>query len=77
MGRAERFFIMYKQLKRKPQSIIQLLSHCRASGYEVSERQLQRDMVSLCELVNDRNEWIKTTTETNNKKVYRIVVVRH
>lgn len=76
MGRAERFFIIYKQLKRKPQSINQLLMHCRGCGYEVSERQLQRDMVSLCELVNDRNEWIETTTETNNKKVYHIVV-RH
>jgi hypothetical protein len=76
MGRAERFFIIYKQLKRKPQSINQLLSHCRACGYEVSERQLQRDMVSLSELVNDRNEWMEATTETNNKKVYR-VVVRH
>jgi predicted DNA-binding transcriptional regulator YafY len=76
MGRAERFFIIYKQLKRKPQSITQLLMHCCACGYEVSERQVQRDMVSLCELVNDRNEWIESTTETNNKKVYR-VVVRH
>ncbi len=76
MGRAERFFIIYKQLKRKPQSINQLLLHCRACGYEVSQRQLQRDMVSLSELVNDRNEWIETTTETYNKKVYRIVV-RH
>ena len=76
MGRAERFFIIYKQLKRKPLSIVQLLAHCQSCGYEVSERQLQRDMVTLCDLVNDRNEWIETTTETNNKKVYRIVV-RH
>ena len=76
MGRAERFFIMYKQLKRKPQSITQLLAHCIACGFEVSERQLQRDMATFCELVNDRNEWIETTTESNNKKVYRIVV-RH
>jgi predicted DNA-binding transcriptional regulator YafY len=74
MGRAERFFIIYKRLKRKPQSIAQLLSYCKSCGMEVSERQLQRDMVSLCELINDKNEHIEIITHANNKKVYRLVV---
>lgn len=76
MSRAERFFIIYKRLKRKPQCVAQLLSYCKSCGMEVSERQLQRDMVALCDLINDRDEYIEVIAEANNKKMYRLVV-RH
>ena len=75
-GRAERFFIIYKRLKQKSQCIIDLMNYCHSCGIYVSERQLQRDLNSLSELVNNKTETFEITTEHNNKKRYKISV-RH
>jgi predicted DNA-binding transcriptional regulator YafY len=76
MKRAERLFAIYKLLKVKPRTIQQLLLHFKNNGVEVSERQLQRDVSALTELVNDKHEIMEVETQTNNKKIYSISV-RH
>ena len=52
------------------------MNYCHSCGIYVSERQLQRDLNSLSDLVNDKNETLEITTEHNNKKKYKISV-RH
>jgi predicted DNA-binding transcriptional regulator YafY len=76
MKRAERLFAIYKLLKVKSRTIQQLLLHFKNNGVEVSERQLQRDVNALAELVNDKHETMVVETQTNNKKIYAISV-RH
>jgi hypothetical protein len=75
-SRAERFFIIYKRLKYKSQSIIELMNYCHRCDIKISERQLQRDMSCFSDLINDKNEFLEVTTESNNKKRYKISV-RH
>lgn len=74
MKRAERLFAIYKLLKVKPRTIQQLLLHFRNNDVSVSERQLQRDVNALTELVNDKHETMVVETQTNNKKIYAISV---
>ena len=73
-GRAERFFIIYKRLKQKPQSIIELMNYCHSCDILISQRQLQRDLICFSELINDKTEFLEIITESNNKKIYRISV---
>ncbi len=76
MKRAERLFTIYKLLKVKSRTIQQLLLHFKNNGVEVSERQLQRDVIALIELVDDKQESMIVETQSNNKKIYSISV-RH
>lgn len=71
-GRAERFFIIYKRLKYKSQSINELLNYCHSRDIQVSERQLQRDLSCFGEIINDKTEFLEIITEANNKKRYKI-----
>ena len=71
-GRAERFFIIYKRLKYKSQSINELLNYCHSCDIQVSERQLQRDLSCFSEIINDKTEFLEIITEANNKKRYKI-----
>jgi hypothetical protein len=71
-GRAERFFIIYKRLKYKSQSIIELMNYCQSCDIHVSERQLQRDLSCFGEIINDKTEFLEIITEANNKKRYKI-----
>ena len=73
-GRAERFFIIYKRLKQKSQSIIELMNYCHKCGLYIGERQLQRDLICFTELINDKTEFLEIITEANNKKRYKISV---